>query len=108
MKKWLLFLNLAFSMMGAGQIWLVQLSSYPLWGHVGPHEFHDYHIAWWHSIWGPLFVPAGLAIICTICLFWHRPPTIRRSLVWTAAGLLLATYLLTYIWWAPLMALIGA
>jgi hypothetical protein len=108
MKKWILLLNLAFSMIGAGQVWLVQLSSYRLWAFVGPHEFHSYHIAWWHSIWFPLFIPAGLAIICTIGLFWFRPAAVPRSSVWAAIALISAIYLLTYIWWAPLMALIGA
>src|ERR1700736_4705005 len=108
MKKWLLLLNLAFSMMGVGQIWQVQLSSYPLWAYVGPHEYHNYHIAWWHSIWLPLFVPAGLAVLCTIGLFWLRPATVPRSAVWAAMSILFVTYGLTFIWWAPLMALIGA
>jgi hypothetical protein len=108
MKKWLLPVNLSFSMMGMGQIWLVQLSSYPLWAYVGPHEFHDYHIAWWHSIWGPIFIPAGVALLCTIGLFWLRPPTVPRSSVWAGIALLSVAYVLTYIWWAPLMALIGS
>lgn len=59
-------------MMGMGQIWLVQLSSYPLWAYVGAHEFHAYHIAWWHSIWGPIFIPAGLALFTAYAalVFW--------------------------------------
>jgi hypothetical protein len=108
MKKWILLLNLAFSMMGAGQIWLVQLSSYPLWAYVGPHEFHNYHIAWWHSLWLPIFVPAGLATLCTAGLFWWRPATVSRSYVWAAVSVLFIATALTYVWWAPLMALIGA
>ncbi|HZY36020.1 MAG TPA: hypothetical protein VFE53_05195 [Mucilaginibacter sp.] len=108
MKKWVLLLNLVLSMMGMGQVWLVQLSSYPLWAYVGPHEFHGYHIAWWHSIWGPVFIPAGLAMVITTSLFWLRPAAVRRSLVWAAVVMLLVVYTLTYVWWAPLMALIGA
>jgi len=46
-----------------GTVWLVQLSSYPLWAHVGLKEFYDYHIAWWHSIWIPVLFPAGLAFV---------------------------------------------
>jgi hypothetical protein len=42
----LLLVNLALSFYGMGTVWLVQLSSYPLWRHVGLKEFHDYHIAW--------------------------------------------------------------
>ena len=44
--KLLLLLNLALSFMGVGQIWQVQMSSYPLWKFVGVKELHDYHIAW--------------------------------------------------------------
>jgi hypothetical protein len=108
MKKLLLLSTLVFSMIGAGQVWLVQLSSYHLWAFVGPQEFHSYHIAWWHSIWGPIFVPAGLSILCTVGLLWFRPPAVARSSVWVAIGLIVLIYGLTYIWWAPLMALIGA
>ncbi len=108
MKKWVLLLNLALSMIGAGQVWLVQLSSYPLWKHVGQHEFHSYHIAWWHSIWIPIFIPAGLALLCSIGLFWFRPAAVPRRSVWAAMSVLFIAYVLTYIWWAPLMALIGA
>lgn len=108
MKKWLLLLNLVFGIIGLGQIWMVQLSSYPLWAYVGPHEFYFYHIAWWHSIWVPLFIPAGLSILCTIGLFWLRPPVIPRLSIWMAVVLLAVTYGLTFIWWAPIMALIGA
>lgn len=107
-KKSLLLLNLGLSSIGIGQIWLVQLSAYPLWAHVGPKEFHAYHIFWWHSIWMPIFIPAGAAIVATITMFWFRPPKVSRSLIWIACIILFVTYSLTYLWWAPLMALIGA
>lgn len=106
MKKVLLLSNLSFSMIGAGQIWLVQLSSYPLWTHVGPAQFRDYHIAWWHSIQGPIFIPAGLAILCTIGLLRHR--SVSRRALWVSIVLICLIYGLTFVWWAPLMALIGA
>jgi len=108
MKMALLIFNLALAMIGLGQVWLVQLSSYPLWAHVGTQEFREYHIAWWHSIWLPIFVPAGLAILCTIGLLWYRPHMVSRTSVWICIWLLIATYGLTWIWWAPLMALQGA
>ncbi len=107
-KRLLLLLNLAFAFMGVGQIWQVQLSSYPLWAYVGANELHNYHIAWWHSIWVPVFIPAGLAIMCTIALLWGRPPAVFRSSIWIAIIILFITYTLTYFWWAPLMALIDA
>ncbi|HLZ88265.1 MAG TPA: hypothetical protein VKQ52_13515, partial [Puia sp.] len=99
MKKLLLLSNIALSMIGAGQVWLVQLSSYPLWAHVGPAEFREYHIAWWHSIWGPIFVPAGMSILCTIALL--RYPTLARRALWVGLLLLILTYGLTVVWWAP-------
>lgn len=48
----LLMAACALSFYGVGQVWLVQLSSYPLWTYVGEREFHAYHRAWWRSIWG--------------------------------------------------------
>src|SRR5579871_4283068 len=108
MKKLLLLGNLVFSTIGVGQIWLVQLSSYRLWALVGPGEFHAYHIAWWHSIWGPIFIPVGLALGCNIALFWFRSPALPRSVLWVGIALFILTYALTTVWWAPLMALIGA
>jgi hypothetical protein len=33
--RWLLLATFALSLYGTGQVWLVQLSSYPLWAHVG-------------------------------------------------------------------------
>jgi hypothetical protein len=107
-KKNLLLINLILSFMGVGQVWQVQLSSYPLWAYVGPNEFRTYHIAWWHSIWIPLFIPAGLAIVCTIALLWWRPSNIGKSSVRGAIVVLIITYVLTSIWWGPLMALIGS
>lgn len=107
-KKLLLLLNVALCFMGVGQVCMVQMSSYPLWAYVGAKEIHDYHIAWWHSIWIPLFIPAGLSMICTVCLFWFRAAAVPRSLIWTAIAILIITYGLTCIWWGPLMALIGA
>ncbi len=106
--KLLLLLNLALCFVGVGQIWLVQMSSYPLWAYVGVKELHDYHIAWWHSIWIPVFVPASLSIICTIGLFWFRPLIVPRKFICSAIAIIFITYGLTFFWWAPLMALIGA
>jgi hypothetical protein len=108
MKKSLMLINLCLAMCGVGQVWLVQVSSYPLWAHVGEGEFRDYHIAWWHSIWFPIFIPVGLSILCTMSLFWFRPGEVSRASVWSLIIILILTYGLTTIWWAPLMALIGA
>jgi len=49
----------ALGLFGAGKVWLVQLSSYPLWTYVGEQEFRAYHLAWWHSIWGVILAPAS-------------------------------------------------
>ena len=51
-NQWLLLATCALSLYSVGNIWPVQLSSYRLWKYVGPREFHAYHLAWWHSIWG--------------------------------------------------------
>jgi hypothetical protein len=46
-SQWLLIGTCALSFYGVGQVWLVQLSSYPLWTYVGEREFRAYHAAWW-------------------------------------------------------------
>ena len=46
----LLMAACALSSYAVGQVWLVRLSAYPLWAHVGEREFHAYHGAWWRSI----------------------------------------------------------
>jgi hypothetical protein len=43
----LLLTVFALSLYGIGQVWLVQLSSYPLWRYVGEEQFPAYHQAWW-------------------------------------------------------------
>ncbi len=103
-SRWLLLINLALTFCGVGQVWLVQLSSYTLWADVGPAEFPAYHIAWWHSIWGVLFIPAGLVVLCTVAMFWLRPPGVPTWAVWLGIALQFLIYGLTAVWWAPLMA----
>lgn len=103
MGRWLLLTNLALSFYCAGTVWLVQLSSYPLWEHVGPNEFQVYHIAWWHSIWGPVLFPAGLAFACALALIWCRPPPVPSWAVWLGVFLQAAWVVGTVVWWAPLM-----
>jgi hypothetical protein len=49
--RWLLLGVFALGLYGTGQVWLVQLSSYPLWRYVGEAQFPAYHQAWWRSIW---------------------------------------------------------
>ena len=55
--RWLLLIVFALSLYGTGQVWLVQLSSYPLWRYVGEAQFPTYHQAWWRSIWGVVLAP---------------------------------------------------
>jgi hypothetical protein len=57
--QWLLMGATALSFYGVGQIWLVQVSSYPLWAYVGEKEFRAYHLAWWQGIWGVILAPAA-------------------------------------------------
>lgn len=102
--QWLLFVVAALSWYSTGLIWLVQLSCYPLWRRVGQREFYDYHVAWWHSIWGVIFVPSGLLLVGAIAMIWIRPAGVSTSLAWTGLSLQIALYALTAAWWAPLMA----
>jgi len=107
-SRWLLLVNVAAGCYMMGQIWLVQMSCYPLWRFVGPAEFHAYHVAWWHSIWGVVFPPAGVALLCAIALVKRRPPGVAHGAVWLGACLEVLVCLLTAVWWGPLMARLEA
>ena len=71
-SQWLLLGTETLSVYGTGQVWLVQLSSYKLWRFVGQHEFRDYHMAWWHSIWGVVLGPASLVFIGAVLIVLRR------------------------------------
>jgi hypothetical protein len=101
---WLLLATFSLSAFGAGQVWLVQLSSYRLWRFVGSAEFHAYHGVWWRSIWAPVLAPAGLVFIGGILMIWQRPPSVGGPEVWIGATLQLALAAGTALWWGPLMA----
>ena len=105
---WLLLATLCLGLFGAGQVWLVQLSSYPLWRFVGPHEFEAYHWAWWRSIWGPVLSPAVLTFAGAALMLRWPPP---GAPAWAAPlGMALQALLVlgTAAWWGPLMARIQA
>ncbi len=100
----LLLATAAFALYGVGQIWLVQLSSYPLWRYVGPREFETYHLAWWRSIWGAVLAPAALVFIGAILMIWWRAPGIPDWAIWLGLALQIALIAGTAAWWGPLMA----
>ncbi len=103
-SHFLLFGACALGLFGAGQVWLVQLSSYPLWTYVGEREFRAYHLAWWHSIWGVILAPAALLLICAALMLWWPAPGVPEWAPWLGAGLQAALLLGTAAWWGPLMA----
>jgi hypothetical protein len=103
-SQWLLLATCAISLYSVGNIWPVQLSSYRLWRYVGPREFHAYHLAWWHSIWGVILAPAVLVFVGALLMFWWRAPGVPPWAVWAGFGLQLALVLGTAFWWGPLMA----
>jgi len=104
LTQWLLLVNLALSFYMVGAIWLTQVSMYPLWAYVGPAEYHAYHVAWWHSIWGVIFVPGGLTTLCAFAMLRLRPPGVSAWMVWLGVALQLLIYGLTAVWWGRLMA----
>ena len=106
--QWLLLANCALSVYGVGQVWLVQLSSYPLWAYVGRHEFRAYHAAWWHGIWGVILAPAALVTIGAVLMLWWRAPNVPVWMTWLGFALQMVLVLGTALWWAPLMAHIEA
>lgn len=103
-SHWLLLATLVLGVYGAGQVWLVQFSSYPLWRFVGPAEFRAYHVAWWRSIWGVVLAPAGLTFLGAVLMVWLRPAQAAPGEVWLGLGLQAALALGTAVWWGPLMA----
>jgi hypothetical protein len=103
-NRWLLLVNFAIAFYNVGTIWLVQTTCYPLWAFVGPAEFQAYHEAWWHSIWGVILEPGGVGFTGAVAMLWWRPPRVSLRAVWVGVLLQVAVYLLTAVWWAPLMA----
>jgi hypothetical protein len=101
---WLLLITCALSIYNVGQVWLVQLSSYPLWARVGQQEFSAYHAAWWRGIWGVILLPAGLVTLGAILMLWWRAPSVPAWMAWLGLSLQAALILGTAFWWAPLMA----
>jgi len=103
-KRSLLFITSALGMYAVGNIWFVQLVSYALWPYVGKQEAYAYHIAWWHSIWGVLFIPAGVVLVGSILMLRLRPNGVSRQAGQVGFGLQLVVYLITAAWFGPLMA----
>ena len=104
MASGLLLVNLALSFYMVGAIWLTQVSCYPLWAYVGPTEYHAYHVAWWQSIWGVIFIPGGLVTLCAFAMLRLRPPGVPAGAVWLGIVLQVLIYVLTAVWWGRLMA----
>jgi len=95
---------LTLSLFGAGQVWLVQISSYPLWRYVGETQFPAYHRAWWRSIQVVVLGPALLTLVGALLMLRWRPPEAPLWWAWAGAGLQIAVAVGTALWWAPLMA----
>lgn len=102
--QWLLLITSALRLYAVGNVWLVQLVCYRLWPYVGQREAFNYHIAWWHRIWGVLFEPTAIVVLGATALAWVRPSNLNVRLVWLGLALLVLTAVGTAAWWAPLMA----
>jgi hypothetical protein len=100
---WLLFLAALLGVWNAGIVWFTQIAVYPLWPLVGPNEFHDYHLAWWHDMW-PSFGPVIAMLVCSIVLLYLRPHGIPVWVMWTGLLLQITVHILTALFWAPLQA----
>lgn len=107
-SQWLLLLTCVLSFYGAGQVWLVQLSSYALWPYVGDKEFHAYHAAWWRSIWGVVLAPAAVLLVAAALMLRLRAPGVPEWACWCGAALQAALLVGTAAWWGPLMARLEA
>jgi hypothetical protein len=100
----LLFTTVALSLYGIGNVWPVQVSSYRLYAYVGAREFHEYHLVWWHSIWGVILAPAIALFFAAALMLWWRPPGVPTWSIDVGFALQLALLLGTAAWWGPLMA----
>jgi hypothetical protein len=100
----ILLAAVALSLYGVGNVWPVQVSSYRLYTHVGAREFHEYHLAWWHSIWAVILAPAIALFLTAAVMLWWRPPGVPTWSIWVGFALQLALVLGTSAWWGPLMA----
>lgn len=107
-SRMLLIGAVALGCYGAGQVWLVQLSSYRLWRCVGAQEFRAYHAAWWRSIWGVVLAPAALLIVGSALMLWRPAPGVPAWATWCGFALQAALLIGTAAWWAPLMARLEA
>ncbi len=103
-SQWVLLSAFVFGFYGVGQVWLAQSLCYRLWPQVGKAAFFAYQIAWWHSIWIVIFVPSGLAFLAALALPWLRPTGASVRLLWVGLGVQVLLYVLTAVWWGPLMA----
>jgi hypothetical protein len=100
----LLLAAFALAMIAAGQVWLVQLSSYRLWAFVGRGEWRAYHEAWWRSIWFVVIAPAVILFLLSILMLEWSPAGVPAWTVWLGFALQVALVAGTALWWAPLMA----
>jgi hypothetical protein len=103
-NRWLLLINFAIAFYNVGTVWLVHVTCYPLWAVVGRGEFEAYHEAWWHSIWGVILGPALFGLLGAWAMLWWPPARVPARGVWLGIVLEVAVYLLTAVWWGPLMA----
>jgi hypothetical protein len=102
--QWLLLVTSSLGLYAVGNVWLVQMVCYRLWPLVGPREALNYHLAWWHSIWGVLFGPSAILVLGAVALLRVHPSNLTVRPVWLGLGLLVLTLVGTAAWWAPLMA----
>lgn len=103
----LLLATCALAIYGVGNVWPVQVSSYPLWAHVGAREFEAYHHAWWRSIWGVIIAPAVLVVVGAVLMLVWPAPGVPSWAPWVGVALQAALVLGTALWWGPLMARLG-
>jgi hypothetical protein len=70
---WLLLLWTAVIFYVTGQIWLVQIVVYPLFGKVGPAEYVAYHRYYSSRIPLPVIIPGFTSFLLPLALVFVRP-----------------------------------
>lgn len=68
MQQYLLILWFGLAFWATGQIWLAQVTIYPLFGKVGQHEYIDYHSFYTRSIPVVVILPGFATFLMPIAL----------------------------------------
>jgi hypothetical protein len=88
----ILLANVAATLFMTGVGWFVQVVHYPLFGSIGPEEFHSYHEAHSRLTTRVVLVPMTVELITSAWLVVDRPAAVGAAPVWVGLALALFTW----------------